>query len=129
MEYLMVKNFENYQHYKDRNPAWIKLYNSLLDDYEFCHLPDVSKWHMVGIFLLASRYQNRIPYDEKWLAQKLSSDNGVDVDSLVSCGMLCVYQDASNTLAKAVPREEESREEESRKSCLPDGSGKGTTDA
>src|SRR5690606_19747530 len=33
--YLTVKNFERFQHYKDRNPPWIKLYNDLLDDYEF----------------------------------------------------------------------------------------------
>jgi DNA-binding NarL/FixJ family response regulator len=30
-----VKNFERFQHYKDRSPPWIKLYNELLDDYEF----------------------------------------------------------------------------------------------
>ena len=107
----MVKNFENYQHYKDRNPAWIKLYNSLLDDYEFGYLPERSKWHMVGIFLLASRYQNRIPYDEKWLSQKLSSDNGVDIETLISCGMLCLYQDDSKPLEKCLSREEKSREE------------------
>ena len=30
-----VKNWDEFQHYKDRNPPWIKLHNHLLDDYEF----------------------------------------------------------------------------------------------
>ena len=39
--YLRVRNFEQFQHYKERNPIWIKLYCSLLDDYEFAQLPDM----------------------------------------------------------------------------------------
>ena len=36
--YFTVKNFEQFQHYKDRNPPWIKLWTKLLDDYEFNEL-------------------------------------------------------------------------------------------
>jgi hypothetical protein len=35
---LHGKNFEQFQHYKDRNPPWIKLWTRLLDDYEFNEL-------------------------------------------------------------------------------------------
>src|SRR5687768_18068275 len=52
---LFRSNFESFQHYKDRAPPWIKLYNELLDDYEFGQLPDASKMHLVAIWLLASR--------------------------------------------------------------------------
>jgi len=34
MQFLAVKNFERFQHYKDRNPPWIKLHAAVLDDYE-----------------------------------------------------------------------------------------------
>ena len=37
-----VKNFEKFQHYRDRAPIWIKLYGYLLEDYEFNLLPDVA---------------------------------------------------------------------------------------
>jgi hypothetical protein len=55
-----VTNYDQQQHYKDRGPTWIKLYNRLLDDYGFANLPDAAKWHLIGIFLLASRHNNRI---------------------------------------------------------------------
>ena len=56
-----VINFEKYQHYRNRTPPWIKLYNRLLDDYAFGRLPDASKAHLVAIWLLASRSDNRVP--------------------------------------------------------------------
>ena len=38
--YFSVRNWDEFQHYKDRDPTWIKLYNRLLDDYAFGLLPD-----------------------------------------------------------------------------------------
>jgi len=110
--YLSVKNFDRFQHYKDRNPVWIKLYNSLLDDYEFTNLPDASKWHMVAIFLLSSRYDNKIPYDSKWIASKISIYDDIDMDILLNSGMIVAYGNDSNPLASGYPREEKRREKE-----------------
>ena len=59
MEFFRVANWEQYQHYRNRDPAWIKLYARLLDHYQFASLPDTTKWHLVGIFLLASKQGNR----------------------------------------------------------------------
>ena len=53
MNYLRVKNWEKFQHYKDRTPPWIKLYRDLLNDYEFSCLQDASKAHLMLIWLLA----------------------------------------------------------------------------
>ena len=41
MEYLRIRNWENFQQYKDRDPKWIKLHRTLLEDYDFCKLSDV----------------------------------------------------------------------------------------
>jgi hypothetical protein len=97
--YFGVKNLEKFQHYKDRNPPWIKLYNELLDDYEFACLQDASKLHLILIWLLASRSDNRIPFNEKWVAAKINASEPVDLDALVSSGFLFVYDSASNVLA------------------------------
>ena len=35
--YFSVTNYDQQQHYKDRGPTWIKLYNRLLDDYGFAN--------------------------------------------------------------------------------------------
>ncbi len=85
---LSVKNFEQYQHYKDRKPPWIKLYNDVLDDYAFEVMPDASKAHLMLIWLLASRTDNRIPNDPEWIARKIGATGPVDIAGLTSAGFL-----------------------------------------
>jgi hypothetical protein len=118
-----VKNFEKFQHYKDRSPPWIKLYNETLDDYEFGRLHDASKLHLIGIWLLASRSDNSLPYDADWIGKRINATERVDLGALVASGFLVmdqplqqVEQDASAPQAERLTREEteESREEESR---------------
>lgn len=89
MRYLVVKNFERFQHYKNRNPPWIKLHAALLTDYEFSQLPDRSKGHLMLIWLLVSqRDDRRIPDDPKWVAAHLGSSEKIDLDILVTNGWL-----------------------------------------
>lgn len=118
-----VKNFEKFQHYKDRSPPWIKLYNETLDDYEFGRLHDASKMHLVGIWLLASRSDNKLPLDPEWIGKRINATEPVDLRALVAAGFLLVDQPlqepeqiASAPQAKCLTREEteERREEESR---------------
>ena len=92
MNYLRVPNLDKFQHYKDRTPPWIKLHNSILEDYEFACLPDNSKWHLVAIWLLASRTENKFPADPKWIAHKISATGKVDIDILLSHGFLELTQ-------------------------------------
>jgi hypothetical protein len=91
--YFGVRNWEEFQHYKDRDPAWIKLYNRLLDDYAFGLLPDARKWHLVGIFLLASRHNNRVPRDPAWVARKIGANLPVDLGVLERAGFLVMLED------------------------------------
>lgn len=110
-----VKNFDRFQHYKDRSPPWIKLYNDLLDDYGFGALPDASKFHLIAIWLLASRYNNEIPYDAAWVARRINAASKVDLDGLAESGFIYEIQGRSRTLAEgeqdACLETEESREE------------------
>lgn len=108
-----VKNFERFQHYKDRSPPWIKLYNELLDDYEFGRLPDASKFHLVAIWLLASRSENKIPFDPAWVSRRINANDTVDLPLLAARGFIVVDQqlqqaerDASTPLAECLSREE-----------------------
>ena len=119
MKYYRVKNWEKFQHYKDRNPPWIKLHNSLMTDPDFLCLQDASKLHLIMIWLFASRSENKITTDEKLLTRLLMLDKQVDLSPLVSAGFLIPYdnclQDASTTLADrlqlASPETEQSRAE------------------
>jgi hypothetical protein len=112
MRYFSVKNFEKFQHYKDRAPPWIKLYNELLDDYDFSCLQDASKLHLILIWLLASRSENKLPYDSEWVSRRISANSPVDLAALHQAGFIVVDQPlqsaeqvASATLAECLPRE------------------------
>ncbi len=111
-----IKNFDRLQHYKDRSPPWIKLYNGLLDDYAFAHLPDASKAHLLAIGLLASRYSNKIPLDADWIAKRINATATVDLDILVKSGFIIPDQPCSNVLAEryqsAIPERERETERE-----------------
>ena len=114
MDTSSVKNFEKFQHYKDRNPPWIRLYNALLDDYEYGLLPDASKSHLCAIWLLASRYDNKIPCDPEWISRRINATDAIDLDLLSERGFILMDQGCSKMLAdckqSAVP--EESRGEQ-----------------
>jgi hypothetical protein len=55
---LRVKNWAEFQHYKDRNPPWIKLHKSLLTNYKWHRLHNDSKVLAMCLWLLASEYED-----------------------------------------------------------------------
>ena len=110
--YYRVRNFEKFQHYKDRRPSWIKLHAELLDNYDFSHLPDATKFHAVAIWLLASQMDNRIPGDPAWLAKKIGATESVDLQALVDARLLEPCQRTAS--AKKAPRKQPSMPETER---------------
>ena len=106
MKYLRVKNWETFQHYKQRNPPWIKLHNQLLSSYEFSCLHDASKAHLMLIWLLASQCDNKIPNDPAWIQRKIGSSTKPDIKSLIENNFLECYHDASNPLATCIAQTE-----------------------
>jgi len=88
MQFLAVKNFERFQHYKDRNPPWIKLHAAVLDDYEFGQIGDADKAHVMLIWILASKMDNKIPADPEWIGKRIGACEPVDVDGLIEAGFL-----------------------------------------
>lgn len=51
---LKVRGWHDFQHYKDRNPPWIRLHKRLLDNHEFHCLPVDSRALAPMLWLLAS---------------------------------------------------------------------------
>lgn len=128
---LKVKNWEELQHYKDRTPPWIKLYNTVLDDYEFSKLTDKERYHLIGIWMLASRTENKIPFDATWIGQRLYATDTVDLDRLIELGFLYVHGAEHNAstplasctdaaLASCTNERTQSRGEQSRLSSYPE---------
>jgi hypothetical protein len=119
--YFEVVNWDRFQHYKkDRTPPWIRLYNALIENYEWTQLTDDVKGQLVAIWLLASRLQNRLPWDPAWVQVRAGLHSPPKLGILRSAGFikLCddCKQDASTMLAECLQdaTPEESRGEESR---------------
>ena len=111
MEYLKIKNWAKFQHYKHRSPPWIKLHRSLLADYAFSCLQDASKAHLILIWLHASEHDGAVPNDPHHLRRLLGLRSNPDLDFFIKQGFL--IQNDSNSLAECKPNadSEERREE------------------
>ena len=111
--YVSVTSYDQQQHYKDRGPTWIKLYNRLLDDYGFAQLPDAAKWHLIGIQLQASRHDNCIPADPAWLARQIGAREAIDLGMLEQAGFIAPAGDVtSGSEISGNPASTEKRREE-----------------
>lgn len=60
-----IKNWERFQHYKDRRPPWIKLYRELLDDINYHTLSPMAGKCLCLIWLLASELDGSLPSVEE----------------------------------------------------------------
>lgn len=58
---IRIKNWERFQHFKDRKPLWLKLYRDLLDDIEWHELDPLDAKTLVSLWLLASENDGELP--------------------------------------------------------------------
>jgi len=114
-----VKNWKEHQHYKDRNPPWIKLHYALLSSEDWVMLDDASRVLAVAILLVASKNDGYIDGSErglKYLSRVAYLNQSPDLKPLIETGFLTpaikALADASTMQADARP--EESRAEKSR---------------
>ena len=114
-ELLQVKNWDKFQHYRDRKPPWIKLATDTFQDPTFARLQSASKLLAICIWTLASRSHNGTIVDDfdyiaRWgfLTSQVSRKN---LEELVDKGFVIR---ASNPLAtcKQSARAEGEREGE-----------------
>lgn len=71
---LRAKKWAEFQHYKHRNPPWIRLYRKLLDDCDFHSLPVASRALAPMLWLLASESDGIISLEPKQLSFRLRGD-------------------------------------------------------
>jgi hypothetical protein len=113
-----IKNWHDYQHYKNRSPAWIKLHNSLLTSEAWVMSDDPTKTLIVASMLLAARNEENdgtFNGDPEYVKRFAYLNATPNFKPLIQFGFIELVQDASNTLANCYTekrREEESRERE-----------------
>lgn len=95
-----IRNWANFQHYKKRNPPWIKLHTDTFQNYDFACLQDASKLLAICYWTLAARSKTgEVPADFEYVKRQCNLSDFVTIDNLkelVSCGFI---EDASNVLA------------------------------
>jgi len=89
--HLRVKNWDSFQQYKDRDPKWIKLHRDILNDYDFDQLSEINQLHLMKIWLLASKLDNKIPNDAEWISRQIGAKSKVDIKQLCTSGFLIPY--------------------------------------
>ena len=97
-----VKNWNRYQHYKDRNPTWIKLYIDTLQSRDWVMLDDKTRVLFIAIILLAPRSGGEIdgsPEGLEYLKKAGSLSATPSLEKLISCGFLVASDVDSETLA------------------------------
>jgi len=136
VQFFKVKNWHDLQHYRDRVPIWIKLYVELLEDWRFISLSDATKWHVVGVWLLASKCRNRIPMDAEFIRGRIGAKTKVDLQALLDAEFIEVLAEVENHASKplaecygnaTVEEEEEKekdKEQEETHSPLPPNGGR-----
>ena len=100
MDYIKICKWEEFQHYKKRNPPWIKLHTSLLDNESFECLHDDSKVLLICLWLFAARKGNgEIPANIAYLKRKLPIEKKINLQPLIDAGFIEVYQNDSTLQA------------------------------
>jgi len=59
-----IKNWEKFQHYKDRKPLWIKLYRDILDSRDWAALSGIAAKTLIMVWLIGSEYDGTLPLND-----------------------------------------------------------------
>lgn len=125
MSFIQPKNWAEFQHYKDRSPAWIKLHRGILDDYDYACLPVASRALAPVLWLLASQYEDgKIPAEISRIAHRLRWDEEELTFALIPLIEKGFFIDASGMLAECyqlacLETEEETEKEEEKATVQP----------
>lgn len=128
VDYIRIRNWEKFQHYKDRSPPWIKLHRSILRDYEFSRLSDASKLLAFCLMPIAAEQNNRIPCDVEWLKRETGIKGKIQLEPLQAIGFIDVEHNASDSLLgrkqDAMPETEKRRDREETEKRRGDGASR-----
>ena len=124
---MRIKNWSQFQHFKDRRPPWIKLYRDILDDIEWHSLDPQSSKVLVMCWLIASENEGRLP-DMKTLAFRLRMSEKNTSESIIKLSHWLEQDDIgviSERYQDDLPETERETEKEKRQkatvvACPPD---------
>ncbi len=97
-KFIRVVNWERFQHYKHRNPPWIKLYVEMLSSRTWVTLDDSNRVLAFAVLMLAARHENKIPLDPAYIRRVAYLNTDPNFAGLLETNFVEIV-DASNVLA------------------------------
>lgn len=70
--YIVIRNWESFQHYKDAWPVWIKWYTGLLHDPKFTALPMGTRGVFAHLLLLYAGCRGELPRNTRWISRQIN---------------------------------------------------------
>jgi hypothetical protein len=108
-QYIRILNWEKMQHYKDRNPPWIKLHRELLTSETWVSSSNDDRVLAIAIMMLAADTGNLIPANPRYIQRRAYLDTLPDLSGLIALNFIEIIEkndDASTALASARPETE-----------------------
>jgi len=99
MTYFSIVNWKRFQHYKERNPPWIKLHRELLVSRAWISADDATRSLMIALMLIAADTDNKIPADSEYVRRRAYLNSEPDFSRLVEAGFIEQAESASDVLA------------------------------
>ena len=94
---MHIKNWHDFQHYKHRNPPWIKLHRTLLNDRQWHELDATASKCLITLWLIAAERDGELPPLKDLAFRCRLSESSMK--SILSKLEHWIVQDASNVLA------------------------------
>lgn len=114
--FIQIVNWATHQHYKDRNPPWIKLHRELLTSETWVSSSNDDRVLAIAIMMLASECGNKIPANARYIQRRAYLDKEPDLSGLIALNFIEIIEendDASKPQASARPETEtENRDRE-----------------
>ena len=109
---LRVRNWKEFQQYRDRCPPWIKLHREILQSEDWVMWDDASRVLAIACMLLASRTQDgTLPSNPEYIRRAAYLNEYPDLRPLIDCGFLVLEGDASKVYGTLATRTTETETE------------------
>jgi hypothetical protein len=112
---IRIAKWDRYQHYRDRNPPWIKLHVELLSSRTWVALDDASRALVIACMLIAAKNDGEVPADPAYLQRVAYLNGPPNLKPLIDVGFLepvgVTLADASTLLADASGLQADARPE------------------
>jgi hypothetical protein len=91
-----IRNWRRFQHYKDRNPPWIKLHREILSSLDWVVLDNDGRALAIACMVLAAGTEDGSFDGDPDYVRRVGYFESVDFNPLIACGFLEIEGDASD---------------------------------